>query len=170
MLDSICDRIIIYTSTCAMYRFFIIVYLFILIACSEGNAPKISVHEVTGSKMERVADVSAIIAKYKAPPTAILDAHFVEEQTGDGVLGPSDFRAFYFINVEPKDVSYWTKFFAPLGKTPEYNAPAQANWWIARDTFDSLQFYKPDILTGRVNGWIGVSHQTGNIYIFTFTM
>lgn len=153
-----------------MYRFVIIVCLFMLIACSGGNAPKTSVREVTGSRIERVAAVSAIITKYKAPPTAILDAHFVEEQIGDGVLGPSDFRAFYLINVAPKDVSHWTKVFAPLGETAEYDAPAQTNWWIARDTFGSLQFYKPDILTGRVNGWIGVSQQTGNIYIFTFTM
>jgi len=154
-----------------MLRFAIIVCLFVLTACSKSSAPKISVHEVTGSSAERVAGVSAIITKHKALPTAIIDAHFVEEQTGDGVLGPSDFRAFYFVEVAPQDVSQWTQIFTPLGTAAEYDAPAQLrDWWLSRDTFASLQFYKPDILTGRVHGWIGVSQQVGRIYIFTFTM
>jgi hypothetical protein len=154
-----------------MFRSTIIVCLFALTACSKSSAPKSSVHEMTGSITERVAGVSAIITKHKAPPTAILDAHFVEEQTGDGVLGPSDFRAFYFVEVAPQDVALWTQMLTPLGVTAEYNAPAQPrDWWIARERFASLQFYKPDILTGRVHGWIGISQQTGRIYIFTFTM
>lgn len=59
----------------------------------------------------------------------------------------------------------------PLGAIAEYGSPIQPrDWWIARESFASLQFYKPDILTGRVHGWIGVSQETGRIYIFTFTM
>jgi hypothetical protein len=154
-----------------MFRFTIIVCLFTITACSMSSVPKSSVHETTGSITERVAGVSTIITKNKVPPTIILDAHFVEEQTGDGVLGSSDFRAFYFIEVAPQDVSQWTQILTPLGAAADYDAPAQPrDWWISRDTFASLQFYKPDILTGRVQGWIGVSPQTGRIYIFTFTM
>ncbi len=153
-----------------MFRFVIIFCLPILIACTENNAPKTSIWEVAGSKIERIERVSAIIAKHKALPTAILDAHFVEEQIGDGFLGPSDFRSFFRIKVPPKDVPLWQKIFTPLGEAAEYNAPNRANWWITRDNFGSLKFYKPGILTGRANGWIGVSRQTGNIYIFTFTM
>ena len=154
-----------------MFRFAIIACVFALTACSRSSAPKTSVYESTGTSVQRVSDVSAIIAKHKAPPTAILDAHFVEEQTGDGVLGPSDFRTFYFLAVAPQDVSQWTQILAPLGATAEYDVPAQPrDWWIARDSFASLQFYKPSTLTGRSLGWIGVSQQTGRIYIFTFTM
>ena len=154
-----------------MLRFVTIACLSALAACSRSSAPKTSVHEVTGKSSERVTAVSAIITKHKAPPTAILDAQFVEEQTGDGGLGPSDFRAFYFVQVAPQDVAQWTQILTPLAATAEYDAPAQLrNWWIARDTFASLQFYKPDTLTGRVHGWIGVSQQSGRIYIFTFTM
>jgi hypothetical protein len=160
-----------------MLRFATIVCLFALMACSkssessESNAPKSSVREVTGISTERVAGVSAIMTKHKEPPTAILDAHFLEEQTGDGVLGPSDFRAFYVIEVAPQDISKWIQLLKPLGATAEYGAPAQPrDWWITRDTFASLQFYKPDLLTGRIYGWVGVSQQIGRIYIFTFTM
>jgi hypothetical protein len=154
-----------------MFRFAIIVCLFALTGCSQSSVPKTSVHEITGNRIERVAGVSSIITKHQAPPAVILDAHFVEEQTGDGVLGPSDFRAFYFIEVAPQDVSRWTQVLTSLKVPAEYAAPAEPrDWWIARDTFASLQFYKLDSLTGRAYGWIGVSQQTGRIYIFTFTM
>jgi len=154
-----------------MLRFVTIACLSVLAACSRSSAPKTSVHGVTGKSSDRVTAVSAIITKHKAPPTAILDAQFVEEQTGDGGLGPSDFRAFYFVQVAPQDVAQWAQILTPLAATVEYDAPAQPrDWWIARDTFASLQFYKPDTLTGRVHGWIGVSQQSGRIYIFTFTM
>jgi hypothetical protein len=154
-----------------MFRFAIIICLFALTACSMSNAPEHSIHEVTGSSTERVAAVTAIITASKAPPTAILDAHFVEEQIGDNVFGPADFWAFYFVEVAPQDVSQWIKILTPLGAAAEYAAPSQPrDWWIARNSFASLQFYKPDILTSRIHGWIGVSQRTGRIYIFTFTM
>jgi len=154
-----------------MFRFALIACVLALTACNRSSAPRTSVYESTGTSVQRVSDISAIFAKHKAPPTPILDAHFVEEQTGDGILGPSDFRTFYFVEVAPQDVSQWTQILAPLGATVEYDAPAQPrDWWIARDGFASLQFYKPSTLTGRSLGWIGVSQQTGRIYIFTFTM
>lgn len=154
-----------------MLKYVIITFLFALSACSQNNVPKSSVHEVTGSSKEQVDTVVAMIARHQAPPTAILDAHFVEEQAGDGVLGPSDYRAFYFVAVAPQDVSRWTEMLTPLGEIAKYDAPAQLrDWWVSRDGFSSLRFYKPDILTGRIHGWIGVSQQTGHIYIFTFTM
>jgi hypothetical protein len=154
-----------------MFKFAIIFCLFAIAACSKISPLKSSAYEVTGSSTERVAGVLAIITKHKAPPTALLDAHFLEEQTGDGVLGPSDFRGFYLLKVAPQDISRWMQIFQPLGVKAEYNAPVEPrDWWVTHDTFSSLQFYQPDILTGEVHGWIGVSPQTGSIYIFTFTM
>ena len=153
-----------------MFRFVIVTCLLALTACSRNNAPKTSLYEVTGSSSERMAAVSAIITRHKTPPTAILDAQFLEEQYGDGFMGPSDFRSFYCIEVAPQDVVCWTALLTPLSGVAEYAAPAQPReWWIARDGFDSLQFYMPNGLTGRSYGWIGVSPQTGRIYIFTYT-
>ncbi|HVR99413.1 MAG TPA: hypothetical protein VMW27_22515 [Thermoanaerobaculia bacterium] len=127
--------------------------------------------EIAGSTAERVAGVSAIISKHRAPPTPLLDAHFLEEQMGDGVFGPSDYREFYVVEVAPQDLTQWTRLLAPLAETPEYTAPDQPlDWWMTRDDFASLQFYEPGTLTGRIHGWIGVSQQTGRIYIFAFTM
>lgn len=154
-----------------MPRFAFLLCLFALTACNKGAPAKHSVQEVAGSSAERVAAVSSILARHKAPPTAILDAHFTQEQTGDGVLGPSDFRSFYGIVVAPQHVAQWTQLLTPLGGKAEYAMPKEpGDWWIERGSFEALQFYKPDTLTGRVHGWIGIAPQTGRIYIFTFTM
>lgn len=154
-----------------MVRLIIVACLFALAGCRTSSTPDSSVYEVTDSHTERVAVVSAIIAKHVAIPTAILDAYFVEEQIGDGELGPSDYRAFYAVEVAPQEISQWTQLLTPLDMRPQYVAPAQLrDWWVPRDTFTSLQFYQPDLLTGRIHGWIGISQQTGRMYIFTFTM
>lgn len=75
----------------AMLRFATIVSLVTVIACKKSSSPGKSTYEVNGSSAERIAAVSALITKHRAPPTAIVDAHFLEEQIGDGGLGPSDF-------------------------------------------------------------------------------
>jgi hypothetical protein len=101
-----------------MLRFAIIVCLFAVTACSGSSPPKTFVNEVAGSGTERITSISIILTKHKALPTAILDAHFIEEQIGDGFLGPSDFRAFYSIEVAPQKVLQWTQVLTPLGATP----------------------------------------------------
>ncbi|EDX86421.1 hypothetical protein S7335_4125 [Synechococcus sp. PCC 7335] len=163
-----------------MFRLTIIACLVILAACgqvstAQSRAAKVSVYEIEGDRTERIASVSAIIGEHTAPPTAILDANFLQQQLGDGNFGPSDYWAFYSIEVAPKDIAQWTQLLTPLTTTPNYNAPDQApaqpvDWWIASDDFTALQFYEPSVLSGRAHGWVGVSAQTGHIYIFTFTM
>ncbi len=146
--------------------------LLALTACRPSNSPKNSIHEITGTSTERIAGVSAILAKHTTLPTPVIDAHFIEEQIGDGSFGPSDFRRFYALEVSPQDLSQWTRLLTPLSKaTPYVTPPSSAGtWWVSSSAFASLQFYKTDGLTATTNGWIGVSPQTGHIYIFTFTM
>jgi hypothetical protein len=162
-----------------MIRFTLVACAIALSACSldkpskisEHNAPKTSVYEIAGDKIQRVAGVSRLIAKQKTPPTAILDAHFIEEQIGDGNLGPSDFQAFYVLKVAPQSIAKWTNLLTPLTEKADYAAPKQPrDWWIDRANFNKLKFYKTDTLTMRIHGWIGVLPQTGHIYISTFTM
>lgn len=152
-------------------RLALIVGLLALAACDENRAAETSVAEVTGSRGERVARISAILAKDRTPPTAISDAHFLEEKLGDGIGGPSDYREFYVLQVAPQDVSKWTQILRPLEEEAGYGAPeTPRDWWLPREAFASLQLYKPNPLTGRIHGWIGVSPPTGRIYIATFTM
>jgi hypothetical protein len=156
-----------------------LVCLFALTTCNGSKGTQFSEYELTGGVAERVARVSAAMAKHKAPSTPILDAHFIEEQSGDGQLGPSDFTDFYHIQVATQDVDQWTKILTPItdpsgGKGPKlsrYTAPKHPrDWWISRDAFGSLEFYEQSILANREQGWIGVSRQTGHIYIFAYTM
>lgn len=149
---------------------YLIIFVFIFTACSQSNMSKKSIDGLTGDITQRVAKISALIKKHKALPTTILDAYFVEEKIGGGILGPSDFRTFYVIEVAPQDLAQWTKNFIPVSIDPQYVAPAEhCDWWISSQNFSSLKFYQPDSLIGNSDGWMGVSSQKNRIYIFTFT-
>jgi len=139
--------------------------------CGRSGSPKFTLNKITGTSAQRVTRVTAIIGKHHAPPTALLDAQFLEEQTGDGNLGPSDFQTFYRLDVAPADILAWTRLLTPLGTKVEFAAPrGSCGWWISSEAFGALKFYEPALLTGRSHGWIGLSLETGRIYIFTFTM
>jgi len=161
-------------SSCALgrYRDATIKYLtlgllLVVAACGENRDP--SVYEVAGAREQRIAVLTAIFSKRLAPPTPILDAHFVEEHSGDGWLGPSDYRTFYAVVIAPEDVEKWTEALTSLNEAP-YAAPSQQrDWWISTEAHASLAFYQPDAFTGSSHGWFGVSAETGRIYIFTFT-
>ncbi|MDZ4286754.1 MAG: hypothetical protein U0984_02285 [Prosthecobacter sp.] len=154
-----------------MIKFIAICSLLTITACHRGNAPQTSVNEITGSNSERVLAISAIIGKHKVLPTGLGNAYFVEEKIGDGILGPSDFRTFYLLEIAPWDSGQWLKILTPMAEVPKYALPVRpCHWWLAESEFHSLQFYQSDTLTGRIHGWIGVSPKTGRIYIFTYTM
>ena len=135
--------------------------------------PAESSREIIGTQAERVAAVSKLITRHSPLPSPLLDAHFVEQQTGDGRLGPSDFAAFYAITVAPADLAAWRAALAALeaqNSPPEYVAPKQPlPWWLTHDDFLRLMFYSPKSLTGRINGWIGIAPD-GKIFVYSFTM
>ena len=147
--------------------------LFSVAACEpEPESPISSVHEIAGTDAERAAAVSRLIGRHAPLPSALLDAHFLEEQLGDGFLGPSDFHAFYALTVAPADLAAWRSALPPLpasNEPPAYAVPEQPRpWWLTRDDFSRLAFYDPEPLTGRLHGWVGIAPD-GRIFIFTFT-
>lgn len=139
-------------------------------ACGSKPPPDISYYEATGTPAKRIANITAMLTKYHAPPTALMDAQFVEEKIGDGDKGPADFRTFFMIQVAPKNVNAWQDILTPLTTIPEYTAPTQMHeWWVAKEDFAKLQFYAPDLLAGRSNGWVAIDPQSGKIFIYTYT-
>lgn len=139
-------------------------------ACTPVRPPARTFHEVTGSQAERVDAITAMIAKLHSPPTPLLDAHFVEEQIGDGEFGPADYRAFYRLDIAPSDLAQWQSILTTVDTLPGYTAPSRPyTWWLPEDDFATLQFYEPDPLTGSVNGWIAINSTNGQIYIYTYT-
>jgi hypothetical protein len=141
-------------------------------ACSPRH-PAESFHEINGTQAERVAALSLLISKRAPLPSPVLDAHFVEEQAGDGQLGPSDFAAFYVLIVAPSDLAAWR---SALPTIEAQNSPAKfitpkqpLAWWLTRDEFLGLTFYSPKSLTGRSNGWVGIAPD-GRIFVYAFTM
>ena len=77
-------------------------------ACSKKPAE--SSHEIEGTKAERIAAISKLLSKTVPLPSPLLDAHFVEEQIGDGRLGPSDFKTFCGLTVSTADLPAWTPY------------------------------------------------------------
>jgi hypothetical protein len=141
-------------------------------ACSPKR-PAESSREIRGTQAERVAAVSPLIGKHAPLPSLILDAHFVEDQTGDGQLGPSDFAAFYTLTVAPADLAAWRSALPTIegqNTPPKYVTPKQPrSWWLTHDDFLGLTFYSPKSLTGRSNGWVGIAPD-GRIFMYAFTM
>lgn len=157
-----------------MHKFFgiasLLSVLLLIAGCDgKGTFPNPAT-EIGGDSAARVSAVTTILAKQQAPPTTIVDAHFLEEETGDGQFGPSDYHDFTHIKVAPQDVSKWTKTLATLSPKPIYSAPKNPRaWWLKPQNFGALRFYEPVSLTGDDNGWVGVS-TTGDIYIYTSTL
>ena len=141
-------------------------------ACSPKR-PAESSREISGTQAERVAAVSPLISKRVPLPSPILDAHFVEQQTGDGELGPSDFAAFYVLTVAPAELAVWRSSLPTIeaqNTPPKYVTPKQPlSWWLTHDDFLRLTFYSPKSLTGRSNGWVGIAPD-GRIFVYAFTM
>lgn len=148
-----------------------------LLLCSMAacgpQRPAESSREITGTQAERVAAVSKLVTRHSPLPSPLLDAHFVEQQTGDGRLGPSDFAAFCALTVAPADLAAWRMALAPLeaqNTPPEYVAPKKPfPWWLTQDDFLRLTFHSPKSLTGRINGWVGVAPD-GRIFVYSFSM
>ena len=147
--------------------------LLCLVAACSPTRPAKSTHTIEGTQAERVAAVAKQLGRNAKLPGQLLDAHFLEEQTGDGRLGPSDFAAFYAITVAPADLPAWHAALAAIpvvNASGSYAAPKKVQpWWASEADFKELQLYGPKSLTGRFNGWVGLAPD-GRIFIYAFTM
>ena len=149
-----------------------VLLLCVLASCGQNRNVQ-STYEITGTQAERVFEVSRLISKFTSLPTSLLDANFVEEKTGDGRLGPSDFKAFYALKIAPADLAAWRSAMPAIEaqNTPAaFSTPrALRPWWLTQSEFRGLTFYSAAALTGRINGWVGVAPD-GRIFVYTVTM
>lgn len=151
--------------------------VFPLAACGKRNV-RASTVEAVGSQAERVAAITKQLGKSAPLPSTILDARFLEEKTGDGGLGPSDYKSFYALKIAPSDLPAWK---TALSKSKTWNqfsnddeirraAPSKAqSWWVSAEDVGKLEFFSPHSLTGSANGWVGIAPD-GRIFIHVFTM
>jgi hypothetical protein len=151
---------------------FIVLLGLLLPACSSspGRPAQVTYEAVEGEQAQRVEIISSMLERLHPLPTALIDAHFVEEKRGDGMLGPSDYRTFARLIVPPEQIAEWQAILVPLNGQPAYAAPAQpTDWWVDKAGLPALTFYEPAPLTGRSNGWIAIDNQNGIIYLYSYT-
>jgi hypothetical protein len=141
------------------------------VSCSRESPTAIRAYELTGSQEERVGKVTKTLGELELLPGEILDTHLVEERIGDGLFGPSDSRVFRLIQVRSADIASWERLFTPLAEPARYAAPASPrDWWVSQDEFQHLRFYEPGPLATSAHGWIGVSPESGRIFVYSFSM
>lgn len=146
----------------------------LLTACSAPTTPNavpitlVEMPETDGAHL--IAIKSTFLTGAHGLPLNLLNAHYAQEQLGDGNLGPSDYRNYIYVELEPSEIAQWQAALPPINK-PSYISPAQPlDWWVSKSTFDTLQFYSPELLIGTQNGWVALEPKTGQVYLFTFTL
>lgn len=143
-----------------------------LVGCA-GEGLQQTDREITGSRSERIAKVSALIQQRAPLPSALVDAHFLEVQFGDGKLGPSDFIAYYALKIAPADIPRWRSTLTPAvypGGLLPYLAPVRGgDWWVRKSEYASLEFFEASTLTARNFGWVGLHAPSATIYILTMS-
>ncbi len=147
--------------------------LAVLLVIMQAGCDSKQANEVTGTPAERIAIVTKIISGNTPMSSELLDAHFVQDVTGAGEIGPPDVKSFGMLAVAPADLPAWKAILAPLeahNAPTAYAAPKQAcPWWLTAAEFAKLEMYSPKSLTGRVKGWIGVAPD-GRIFTYTYSM
>jgi hypothetical protein len=152
-----------------MKNYFSLCLLVFVVSC--GRTAKNSIYEVTGDVNQRIAAVKKIISEKSIPPTPITDAFFNDEQVSDNQLGPSDFSIFCVIVIKMEDLQKWRQTVRPMSTMPKYIAPQKSeSWWISSNEFSALEFFHVDSLSTRNFGWVGISTNTGTIFIHSETM
>jgi hypothetical protein len=164
-----------FTHTLARRGFILVaaVSLLVFTACRPNAAQPSAPANQAAAVTERVATITKQLSRNGKLPSALLDAQFVEEKVGDGILGPSDFFAFYALTVPAADIPAWRAALAasPVDKgTEAYAAPkAAAPWWVSKADYQKLELFGPKSLTGRSHGWVKLAPD-GRIFIYAFTM
>jgi hypothetical protein len=150
---------------------FILLY-FTLIACNLNTTTELSKPSLAKFSV-RTVEVSRLIDKSNLKRLNPTDSKCLEEQMGDGYLGPSDYSTFCVLTATPKTIATFRQTLSPLhlpDDSAQYAAPRKAvNWWLSELEFKQLELFRPGLFTYRTNGWTGLSPQTGKVYIFGFT-
>ncbi len=144
--------------------------LVLLVSCGR---PDPYPFELAGTEQERIERLELILSNNLSPlPSPILDPQLYEGRVGNGMIGPSDFWSFGQFQVLPAELDGWVGVLGPrLERSPETHAQDQPDWWSMPDSLmNELELYQSKVLTGRVNGWVGIHRPTAKIYFHSFTM
>jgi hypothetical protein len=145
---------------------------FALSAC-KLDLPILDTKPANPAMSERVVPISNLIDAKNPLLTKIKSSRCIEEQVGDGYLGPSDFSIFCVMSVDPKDIDTFRHTFSKpknLNGLASYISPRKTvDWWISKPDFEHLEFFEPGLLSTQRNGWTAISSKNSKVYAFSFT-
>ena len=180
----------------AMFKFVVALTIIPWILAGCGNPVDLE-KEATGAEEQRVATVEEYLLKNVATvwhaetnnysviwsrvaqkpgvtlPGKIADPHFLYV-SANSFRNDGD-QYYVSFRVPVADVDKWTAILEPIKPPQRYNGelmlpmPPRA-WWVKDEHFSRLAFYDPRTLAGLVNGWVGVDRETGEIFVYSFTM
>ena len=159
-----------------MKNYLVYAFCLMLFGCS-ASRPLPTRNEITGTQAERIACATSILSQYCALPSALLDAHMVEDfqdNSGGMVPGPSESWLSGVIVVPISDIPKWQQVLAPALSSPSaptFTSPiAPPSWWPPSSALSDCVFYAPNKLTGRSGGFVAISPADGTIYFSTTYM
>jgi hypothetical protein len=137
------------------------------------DKPEETIFELVGSKDVRIeAATRILLRKNESLPSALQNAYLLEIKTGDGRIGPSDFRTFCSFEVEPSEVELWVEFLGDPIETPLLveRPGLDRFWWPEREVLAEFTFYPGKSLSGRFNSWAAIDSKAGRIHVYSFTL
>lgn len=152
--------------------------IFICLCVSACSEPSPAVHSIeTLGKADRIAKVTQLLKTTQRTtlPSPMEDAHFAEFRMGDDdtalTIGPRDYETYLYVKLPVGQIDAWLSIFSRLDGPPLYTAPMTAYPpWMSPSDFSSLEFFDADALLPGRHGWIAVSRQHGEFFLFTRTM
>lgn len=152
-----------------LYMFVVLLFLFLTLFIPRYNYRIISLE---GSRETRVEYILKLLDRRGiSPPSSIIDAQLIESRSNNGVIGPSDFKSFIWLQISPKNTKKWHNELKPIKKSSlEYQQPpVRFKMWLSKVEFDEAsRFYDPWNWFERT-GWILIS-ANGYIFIYTSTI
>lgn len=152
--------------------------IFICLCVSACSEPSPAVYSIeTLGKADRIAKVTQLLktTQRTTSPSPIEDAQLAQFRIGDEdtalTIGPRDYETYLYVKLPVDQIDAWLRIFSRLDGPPLYTAPIKAYPpRMSRSDFSSLEFYDADALLPGRHGWIAVSRQHGELFLFTHTM
>ena len=144
-----------------------VVSIFLLmVGCKEAPRQSVAIDSRTiSSRSERIT--AAMRYLQTDFEMRIQDADYIEEQIGDGFVGPSDFVLYMRLQLDPESISRWKRHLEKLKGTHDWSPKTKVEWWALEG--GNMEWYQSaGLIVGRHSA---IAFDNGNLaYVVLNTM